>query len=397
VIFMEGGGWCGSDADCVSRSLTDLGSSSKYPQMMANAEGEGLYAQFATFSIVYMKYCDGGSFTGDVDAPVVVKSQKTTTTIFYRGRRILDALFEELLALRGLDKANQLLFAGCSAGALTTYVHADYVSELMSRRVPGVVTVALADAMFSLHHDAFPANAHNYYTQQFTWGYEAWNSSASINQRCRAAYGGGQPAWQCFHGAVAAQYVETPLFIANSKYDTWQARGVLGLNTTECPASVAPDGTVNLCWTNTSNALAEARFWVAYGDSMVAALNNSLLSRRHAAFLTNCPTHCQTDPTGFRHPASPGTALGVAVKQWYPQAIKNARDASWKAPRWVAADGDKCLLEPAAPEPACSGPLNETTQCKYDAGKGLQQMACPWDQPLCKGFVEGKRWGHCCK
>ena len=57
VIFMEGGGWCGSDGNCYQRSLTDLGSSTKYPAVMGGAEGEGLYAQFATFNIVYMKYC----------------------------------------------------------------------------------------------------------------------------------------------------------------------------------------------------------------------------------------------------------------------------------------------------------------------------------------------------
>jgi hypothetical protein len=292
---------------------------------------------------------DGGSFTGDVEAPVVVTSPPNKK-IFYRGRRILDALFEELLALRGLDKATELLFAGCSAGALTTYVHADYVSALMKRRVPAATTVALADAMFSLHHNAFPANAENYYTHQFAWGYTAWNSSASINQRCRAAKGAAA-AWECFHGAVATQFVETPLFIANSKYDTWQERGVLGLNATECPADVAADGTVELCWTNTSEAVAQGKFWLAYGDSMVEALKDPRVSHRHAAFLTNCPTHCQTDPTGFRHPAFPGTELGAAVKQWYPEAVKNARNLTWKAPRWVAADGDKCVLAPAPPAP----------------------------------------------
>ena len=52
------------------------------------------------------------------------------------------------------------------AGALTTYVHADYVSGLMKQRAPAATTVALADAMFSLHHDGFPANPKNYYTNQ---------------------------------------------------------------------------------------------------------------------------------------------------------------------------------------------------------------------------------------
>ena len=396
VVFMEGGGWC-LESSCLSRAGTDLGSSTNYPAVPGGMEGGGLYAEFATATVIYMKYCDGGSFTGNADAPVTFPG--STQKIYYRGRRILDALFEELLDSRGLSTATELLFAGCSAGALTTYVHADYVSTLMARRVPGAKTVALADAMFSLHHDAFPANPSNYYTNQFKWGFTAWNSSASINQKCLAAYSGSSAnassAWVCFHGAVAAQFVTTPLFIANSKYDTWQERGVLGLNTTECTSHVALDGTVTLCNGTSPDARAQEKFWLAYGDAMVAALND--VSKRHAAFLVNCPTHCQSDPTGWRHPAFPGTQLGAAVKQWYPQALANLENSSWVAPRWVARDGDKCLVPATPPTPpaACHGPKNSSTNCASDFGGG--NHPCPsMAQPLCAGFVQGKAWGHCC-
>jgi hypothetical protein len=304
-------------------------------------EGTGLYDQFATSNIVYAKYCDGSSFTGDIEQPVSVGN----STIYYRGRRIFDALFDELLSMRGLDKATELLFAGCSAGALTTYVHADRVSALMAKHVPSAKTVALADAMFSLHHDDVTHNPENYYTHQFTWGYAAWNSSASVNQACLAAYPKGIDAWQCFHGAVAAQYVKTPLFIMNSKYDTWQARGVLSLNATECKGLVAADGTVELCTNSTPDAVVEGEFWVDYGDDMVAALAS--VPKYHAAFLTNCPTHCQTSGPGWRHPAFPGTRLDAAVQQWYPKAIENIHNESWAAPRWIARDGDKCVTPPS--------------------------------------------------
>ena len=161
-----------------------------------------------------MKYCDGSSFTGDVATPTTVGN----ATIYYRGRRILDALFNELISERGLGKAEELLFSGCSAGALTTYIHADYITKVMALRAPQAKVVALADAMFSLQHQAFvPVAGGNYYTRQFQWGFAAWNASASINQACRAAHPNGNDSWVCFHGAIAAQYVKTPLFVANSK------------------------------------------------------------------------------------------------------------------------------------------------------------------------------------
>ena len=49
---------------------------------------------------------------------------------------------------QGLGNAKELLYSGCSAGGLTTYLHADYVAS----RVPQATTKALADAMFSLEH-----------------------------------------------------------------------------------------------------------------------------------------------------------------------------------------------------------------------------------------------------
>ena len=72
------------------------------------------------------------------------------------------------------------------------------------------------------------------------------------------------------------------------------------------------------------------------------------LSKRHAAFLTNCPTHCQSGGPAWRHPAFPGTRLDAAVKQWYPEAIAHSTDPSWAAPRWVARSGDPCVTPPSS-------------------------------------------------
>ena len=106
-------------------------------------EATGLYDSFPHATIVYAKYCDGSSFTGDVSEPVKVQVNATyTSVIYYRGRRNFDALFDNLFAAQGLDKASELLFAGCSAGALTTYVHADYVTSLMAARGRGTAAMA---------------------------------------------------------------------------------------------------------------------------------------------------------------------------------------------------------------------------------------------------------------
>lgn len=262
--------------------------------------------------------------TGDNETVTMVKG----SAVYYRGRRILDALFDDLFE-RGLGIADQLLYAGCSAGALTTYQNIDYVRS----RVPSKIQmVGLADSMFSLHHASFTGTT-NYYTRQFTWGYDAWNSSANVNQRCRSQFDEAE-AWTCFHGQVAAQFIETPLLIVNSKFDTWQRAGILSLNADDCPASISADGSIELCDNSTATSVDEWAFWSKYGDEMVDSLK--VVPQRHAAFLSNCPTHCLTSGPHWHDPAFPGTRLDAAVTQWFGWAMENAGNASWVAPRWVA-------------------------------------------------------------
>ena len=49
-------------------------------------------------------------------------------------------------------------------------------------------------------------------------------------------------------GSLAVQYVETPLFVVNSKFDTWQEKAIIGVN---CTVSKCPKP--------------EQDFWAAYG------------------------------------------------------------------------------------------------------------------------------------
>lgn len=55
----------------------------------------------------------------------------------------------------------------------------------------------------------------------------------------------------------------------------------MGLNTTDCPGTIATNGSITLCLSAFS---AQQSFWEAYGDTMVAAL--ATLPPRHGAFFT---------------------------------------------------------------------------------------------------------------
>jgi hypothetical protein len=163
----------------------------------------------------------------------------------------------------------------------------------------GVKTLALADAMFSVESNSYGGEP--LYPARMQWGYTAWNSSSSINQKCLKALGGpgGSTGWKCMFGATAAQYVRTPLFVVNSKFDTWQEKAIIGV---KC--------TVTKC-----NAKQQS-FWSAYGKRMVALLGS--MPPQHGAFVTNCPAHCQTGTaSAWGKRTINGTVMGPAFGAWY--------------------------------------------------------------------------------
>ena len=110
---------------------------------------------FADFNHVILWYCDGYSFAGNRDAPYVYTdpSTKANTTLYFRGKRVLDAVLDVLLTPQyGLAVATDVLVAGGSAGGLSTYVHADHIAS----RLPASATrvkAAPVSGFFLLHDD----------------------------------------------------------------------------------------------------------------------------------------------------------------------------------------------------------------------------------------------------
>ena len=76
-----------------------------------------------------MNYCDGLSFTGDRDDPVVEPS--TNTTLYFRGKRILTAVLDALATNHGLKNARRVIVSGNSAGGLTVYLHLDQIAAII--------------------------------------------------------------------------------------------------------------------------------------------------------------------------------------------------------------------------------------------------------------------------
>lgn len=176
---------------------------------------------FCTWTIVYMFYCDGTSFSGDREAPVEVPGAKVSP-IFFRGKRIMDANIADLLAHRDLGDASRVVLSGHSAGGLATYLHADYLRTLLPSTLK--MYSAVPDAGFFLDH------ADTTGKRSFGEGMRATfalaNCTGSFNAKCLAE---ANADTDCIFPQNFAQHIQTPLFVTQSQYDAWQLPNILKL------------------------------------------------------------------------------------------------------------------------------------------------------------------------
>ncbi len=99
IVSFEGGGWCYNEVDCYYRSLGRRGSSTSYPPtdepLAAVLSGScDVNREFCDYNRIWVPSCDGNSFSGNREDPVIVRG----TPLYFRGHRILRAVLDALVA-----------------------------------------------------------------------------------------------------------------------------------------------------------------------------------------------------------------------------------------------------------------------------------------------------------
>ena len=133
VLFFQGGGWCFDESSCWSRRNTSLGTTSgdpdttnlnKISQLQNNKSDNPL---MYNWNKAYFRYCDGMSYGGDVNDPII-NPNNSSEKMYYRGKRILNAFFESLLNEYGMNNATEVVIGGSSAGGLSVFLHTNYIA-----------------------------------------------------------------------------------------------------------------------------------------------------------------------------------------------------------------------------------------------------------------------------
>ncbi|CAH9080603.1 unnamed protein product [Cuscuta europaea] len=212
VIFLEGGGWCQNGLDCKNRAYGRLGSSkamnptNNLGDMLSESSTEN--PDFFNWHRVHVAYCDGSSYTGDVE------EVDPATNDVYRGARIFDALMEHFLA-QGMKDATNAILAGNSAGGLATIIHCDRFHALF----PSTTRVkCLADSSYFIHDDKIQGD--KLFETSFEFLVNTMGSAKSLPQECTSKM---KPSL-CFFPQNLLQYIKTPVFLTMSAFDQIQMR-----------------------------------------------------------------------------------------------------------------------------------------------------------------------------
>lgn len=230
VLFIKGGGWCVHEKACADRYRTSVGSSKHFPSQFPpeNQQGKAFSFNgymdsdpvenptFHNYNRVILWYCDGGLFASDREDPVSVEDPddpSQNVSMYFRGRRVLDYMLEELQGPKfGMDKATEVLFGGCSAGGLATYLLADYVAE----RLPKSVTKFRAAPVSGLMQTHVNATGGLGFIENMRLLAEMHNASGAPG--CVAALPKDEQ-WKCVLANYSYAYSKTPFFLMQSVLD----------------------------------------------------------------------------------------------------------------------------------------------------------------------------------
>ncbi|XP_052209141.1 pectin acetylesterase 8-like [Diospyros lotus] len=304
LVFFEGGGWCNNATTCLERTKTRLGSSKLMDKEISFS---GIFSNkqkfnpdFYSWNRIKVRYCDGSSFTGDVEAV------NPANKLYFRGGRIFVAVIEDLMA-KGMQNAENAILSGCSAGGLTSILLCDKFRALLPARTK---VKCVADAGFFINAKDVSGAQHieGFYNDVVTTHGSAKNLPSYCTSRMKPGL--------CFFPQNMARGIQTPLFLINAAYDSWQVKNILA------PGVADPHGTWRSCKldiTKCSND--QLAIMQDFRKQFLSALTGLGNSPARGLFINSCYSHCQagTQETWLRDdsPKLGGTTIAKAVGDWY--------------------------------------------------------------------------------
>ncbi|XP_050103023.1 pectin acetylesterase 8-like isoform X2 [Malus sylvestris] len=304
LVHVEGGGWCNSVATCLDRKNNYRGSSTKMEKTMSFSGVLGNKQQtnpdFYNWNRIKVRYCDGSSFTGDVEAV------DPATNLHFRGARVFRAIIDDLLA-KGMKNAQTALLSGCSAGGLASILNCDNFHSLLP---VGTKVKCLADAGYFINAKTVSGSQYiqTFYSEVVALHGSAKNLPASCTSRMSPGL--------CFFPQNVVPQTRTPIFFVNAAYDSWQIKNILA------PGVADPKGAWKNCKLSIKNCSpSQLQTMQEYRLQFLNAVAGASSSSSNGLFIDSCYAHCQigTQETWLAtdSPMLSKTTIAKAVGDWY--------------------------------------------------------------------------------
>jgi len=315
IIDFQGGGMCMSEDDCLQRSTTELGSSTTWPKywyptsLLSMAEESGFISsstwtnpKLAAWNKVRVQYCDGDLYSGNRIEPYTHNG----TTLYFRGKSIVESVFDDLAARFALFNATEIIITGCSAGGISVYLHIDWIRQ----RIPAHIKVSAAP------DSGYFMDIPNYKGFKNTTAWEVartLHNTTFLNEKCTKGKKGADVGL-CIWPSHTAKYIskDIPFYVINSLTDSYQIAHSVQL---ECFQQGLFVSTLQNCTKKENQAVLQFR------KTMLSSLESSILtSPKNGAFLISCLTHCGAclDPF-WDYATIQSTQLHQAFESWYFQ------------------------------------------------------------------------------
>jgi hypothetical protein len=349
VIYFQGGGWCYSEADCWGRSKGALGSSKSWPNTTVTQGMMSLNCttnpDFCGFNIVYLAYCDGDSFAGDRDTPMVYEDDQ----IWFRGRRNVDAVMKYITTNLNFGQAQQVLLTGCSAGGLATYLHTDYITSYLPSSVTKYKAVPMS-GYFLFYNNVENKPVYPDEIKKTVELADPWLPPACLSTHSSS------DAYKCNFAQETYRTISANMFLINSFYDSWQTDCVLTSETP--PVTSTTNGFCGYApgWKNCSSnpeqcTDAQMIQLNAFGQQTVSLLNATpkTLNDGEGGFIHSCHTHCEAQYDQYWNTITVnGVSLQSAVSLWWHSTSDPAKD------HWYFDCFYNAKTKPRACNPTCA-------------------------------------------
>jgi hypothetical protein len=383
LFFFQGGGWCSmrgqknnTVTDCLARANTFLGSTKKsFSTMMLNqgylSTDPKVNPAFHDWTTVYVRMCEGSSFSGRVLDPLeVMDDSGKNTSLYFRGNYILEAIAAETLS-SSVRNISHVVVGGASSGGLTAFLHGHQVADWVQNKLQAGAGTKVAYfpevGFFPDWKNPAPPSSEMYpysYSELMKFVYEENNVTDTLPKQCLEERSKDE-YYECMLAQNVVQYLDQPYFIVQSDYDSYQLPVILGWSP---PFGQDYLGPPPVSWSEVRDYATNLR------KLLVDGTKNPLASPT-GVFLPACYFHAaEFSDDLYVNITSQGIAYNEAIAMWVDEWLKDGGDKDDTEKRHYTWIHDANELPIA--EAQCAAGLMMNDKGTSAAGNAPQSILC---------------------